>query len=185
MSARMEVSVDKSVSRSEMLCLIGGLEALHLPLSSAYRSMRVFSTIVEVAALSMLDIGQQASLRHTITSQLVGDDNARHILQALQRALEEPLGGFPITPLLDPNIEEDTILIHGAPQIMLNAALDPDKHLIEVPLVARLGMTAAQTISKALTEFLAPASHRLIGDDDPALSQKQLNIPQAEGEDMI
>jgi hypothetical protein len=54
---------------------------------------------------------------------------------------------------------------------MLNA-LDPDEHLIEVPLVARSGTTAAQTISKALAEFLAPASYRLVGDDDPTLSQK-------------
>ena len=82
-----------------------GLEALHLPLSSACRAMRVFSTIIEVAALSMLDIGQQASLRHAIASQFVGDDHARHILQALQQTFEEPLGGFSITPLLDQNIE--------------------------------------------------------------------------------
>ena len=159
-----------------MLRLAGGLEALHLPLSSACRSMRVLSAIVEVAALSMLDIGQQASLRHAIASQLVGDDHARHILQVFQQTLKEPLGGFSITPLLDQNIEDDTILIHGTPQIMLNA-LDPDKHLVEAPLVARPGTTAAQTISKALAEFLAPASHRLVGDDDAALSQKQLNVP--------
>jgi len=88
----------------------------------------------------------------------------------------QPLGGFSITPLLDQNIEDDTILIHGAPQIMLNA-LDPDEYLVEVPLVARPRTTAAQTISKALAEFLAPASHRLVGDDDAALSQKQLNVP--------
>ena len=114
----------------------------------------------------MLDIGQQASLRHAITSQLVGDDHPRHILQALQQTPEEPHGGFPFAPLLDQNIEDDTILIHGTPQIMLNA-LDPDEYLVEVPLVARPGTTAAQTISKALAKFLAPASHRLVGDDEP------------------
>ena len=104
----------------------------------------------------MLDIRQQVSLRHAIASQLVGDDHSRHILQALQQTLEEAHGGFPVTPLLDQNIEDDTILIHGAPQIMLNA-LDPDEYLVEVPLVARPRTTAAQTISKALAEFLAPA----------------------------
>jgi hypothetical protein len=137
--------------------------------------MRILSTIVEVATLSMLDIRQE-ELRHAIASQLVGDDHSRHILQALQQTLEEAPGGFPIAPLLDQNIEDDTILIHGTPQILLNA-LDPDEYLVEVPLVARPGTTAAQTISKALPEFLAPASHRLVGDDHPALSQKQLNIP--------
>ena len=144
-----------------MLRLAGGLEALHLPLSSTCRSMRVLSTIVEVAALSMLDTGQQASLCHTIASQLIGDDHSRHKLQALQQTLEEPLGGFPITPLLDQNIEDETILIHGTPQVMLNA-LDPDEHLVEMPFIARTGTTAAQTIGKALAEFLAPASHGLV-----------------------
>ena len=96
--------------------------------------------------------------------------------ETLQQTLEEPLSGVPIAPLLDQNIEDDTILIHGTPQIMLNA-LDPDEYLVEVPLVARPGTPAPQTISKALAEFLAPASHRLVGDDDAALSQKQLNVP--------
>jgi len=59
---------------------------------------------------------------------------------------------------------------------MLNA-LDPDEYLVEVPLVTRPGTTAAQTISNACAEFLAPASHRLVGDDDAPLSQQQLNIP--------
>ena len=146
--------------------------------------MRVLSTIVEVATLSVLDIGQQMTLRHPIASQLVGDDHSRHVLQALQQTPEEPLGSFPITSLLDQNIEDDTVLIHGTPKIMLNAQ-DPDEHLVEVPLVARSGTAAAQTTGKVPAEFLAPAPHRLVGDDDAALSQKQLNIAQAEAEHMI
>ena len=180
----MEVTVDKCVSGQKMLRLAGGLEALHLPLSSACGSMRVLGTIVEVAALSMLDTGQQASLCHTIASQLIGDDHSRHKLQALQQTLEEPLGGFPITPLLDQNIEHDTILIHGTPQIMLNT-LDPDEHLVEVPLVPGPRPAAAQAVGKALTEFPAPAPHGLIGDDNAPLRQKQLNITEAEAEHVI
>jgi hypothetical protein len=180
----MEVAVDECVSGKEVLRLLAGLEALHLSFSSACGSMRVLSTIVEVATLSVLDIGQQMTLRHPIASQLVGDDHSRHILQALQQTPEEPLGSFPITSLLDQNIEDDTVLIHGTPKIMLNAQ-DPDEHLVEVPLVARSGTAAAQTTGKVPAEFLAPAPHRLVGDDDAALSQKQLNIAQAEAEHMI
>ena len=55
--------------------------------------------------------------------------------------------------------------------------LNPDEYLVEVPLFAWPGTTAAQTISKTFAEFLAPASHRLVGDGDAAFSQKQLNIP--------
>ena len=39
------------------------------------------------------------------------------------------------------------------------------------------GDAVPQAISKALAKFLAPASHRLVGNDDAALSQKQLNVP--------
>ncbi len=140
--------------------------------------------IVEVAALSVLDLGQQVALRHPIASQLVGDDRSRHILQTLQQTLEEPLGGFRITPSLDQNIENDTVLIHGAPQIMLNA-LDPDEYLIEVPLVAGPRTAAAQTSGKSPAEFHAPPPHRFVGDDNAALSQKQRDIPQAEAEHMV
>jgi hypothetical protein len=44
----MELAVGKCVSRQEMLRLVEGLEALHLPVSPACRSMRVLSTIVAI-----------------------------------------------------------------------------------------------------------------------------------------
>jgi len=60
-------------------------------------------------------------------------------------------------------------------------ALDPDEHLIKVPLVTGPRATSAQTAGKSLAEFLAPAPHRLIRDDNATLSQEQLEIPKAEG----
>jgi hypothetical protein len=39
---------------------------------------------------------------------------------------------------------------------------------------------AAHPVGETGSEFLAPASHRLVGGDDAALSQEKLNIPQAE-----
>ena len=74
---------------------------------------------------------------------------------------EEPFGSFPITSLLDQDIEDNTVLIHGTPKVMLNA-LDLDKYLVEIPLVARPGTTVAQTIGNALSEFMAPSPHRLV-----------------------
>ena len=132
----------------------------------------------------MLDVGQQAALRHAIASQLVRNDHPRSILQAFQQTLEEPLGSIPITALLNENIKDNTVLIHSAPKIALST-LDPNEHFIEVPFVARLGSKAAQTASKALAEFLTPASHCLVGDYDATFCQDQLNIPQAEAERMI
>jgi hypothetical protein len=54
-----------------------------------------------------------------------------------------------------------------------------------VPLVAWPWPATAQAVSKAGGEFLAPASHRLVRDDDTAFSQDQLNITQAEAEHVV
>ena len=43
----------------------------------------------------------------------------------------------------------------------------------------------AQAVGETGGELLAPAAHRLLGDDDTTLSQDQLNIPQAEAEHMV
>src|SRR6202035_4122489 len=64
-------------------------------------------------------------------------------------------------------------------------ALNPDEHLIKVPLVTGPWTTAAQAVGEALAEFLAPAPNGLIGDDDAPLRQQKLNIPQAEAEHVI
>jgi len=64
-------------------------------------------------------------------------------------------------------------------------ALDPDEHLIKVPLVAGPRRTAAQVVGEALTKFLAPSPNGLIGDDDAPLGQQKFNISKAEAEYVI
>jgi len=132
----------------------------------------------------MLDVRKQVALRHTVASQFVGHDHSRHILQTLQQSPEESLGGWGIAAFLNEDVEHNAVLIHGAPQIARHA-LDPDEHLVQVPLVAGSWPSAAQAVSKALAEFPAPAPNRLIGDNDATFSQEQLNISQAEAEHVV
>jgi hypothetical protein len=82
MTSRTEVSIDEGVGRQEALCLLRRLEPLRLPLSAPRWSMRVFSPVVQIAALSVLDIRQKLALRHAIAPQFVGNDDTRCILQA-------------------------------------------------------------------------------------------------------
>src|SRR5271156_3214359 len=91
MTSWTKVAVDEGVRGQEALCLPCRLEALHLPLSAPSRSMRVLRSIVQVAALTVFDIGHQRTLRHTVAAELVGDEDPRHILQTLQLPLEEAL----------------------------------------------------------------------------------------------
>jgi hypothetical protein len=55
-------------------------------------------------------------------------------LKAFEQPSEETLRGLGIPPGLNQDVEHDTVLVHRAPKIMLYA-LDPDEHLIKVPLV--------------------------------------------------
>jgi hypothetical protein len=61
----------------------------------------------------MFDTGKQLALSNAVASQLVSHHSPRHILQTLQQAPEEPLGGFGIASLLNKDVEHNAILIHG------------------------------------------------------------------------
>jgi hypothetical protein len=87
-------------------------------------------------------------------------------------------------PPLNKDVEHNAIPIHGAPKIVLHT-LDPDEHLIHVPLVPRSWPPPAQAVGKALAEFLAPVPNGLVGNDDTPFGQKEFNIPQAEAEHVM
>jgi hypothetical protein len=86
----------------------------------------------------MLSPGKQLAVRHTVASQFIGYDHAWHILKAFKKPSEETFGEPGITPWLNEDVEHDTVLIHCTPKIVLDA-LNPDEHLIEVPLVTGRG----------------------------------------------
>jgi hypothetical protein len=81
-------------------------------------------------------------------------------------------------------VEHHAFLIHCAPKIVLYT-LDPDEHLVQMPLISKPWPSVAQAVDKALAKFLAPAPHRLIGDDNTTFGEEQLDISQAEAEHMV
>jgi hypothetical protein len=134
--------------------------------------------------LSVFDVRKQLTLSDAIAAQFVGHDHPRHILQTLQKPSEETLRSVGISSGLNENVENNTILIDGTPEIVLHT-LDPDEDLVQVPLVPWSWPAPSQAVSETAGEFLAPASDRLVGHDDAALSQDQLNIPQAVAEHVL
>lgn len=55
----------------------------------------------------------------------------------MQKPLEEALGRYCIPAILDEDVEHDPVLIHNPPEIV-QRAVDPDEHLVEVSGVAGL-----------------------------------------------
>ena len=104
--------------------------------------------------------------------------------QTLQQVLEEALGGCTVPAVLHEDVEHDTILIHRPPQIVQHTS-DADEHLVQVSRVARLRSAPAQPPGEVGTELEAPMPNAFMGHYDATFRQDQLDIAQAEAEDVI
>ena len=76
------------------------------------------------------------------------------------------------------------MLIDGTPEVML-LAIDLEKHLVAVPLVAGLCTPTAQLIGKLLTKLEAPLPHRFLRHEPASRSQQLFDVTIAEVEAMI
>ena len=70
---------------------------------------------------------------------------------------------MPIPSRLHEDVQDVTVLIHGAPHVLL-ATLDRDEHLVEMPGVSHPTASAPQPPRVDRTEPLAPLPNRLVGD---------------------
>jgi hypothetical protein len=90
----------------------------------------------------VFDIEKQISPRHIVAHQLIGHDHPRHISQTLQQSPKDALNCATNASILNKNVEDNTVLIDDAPEIVL-FSLDSDKHFVHVPLVPRPWPAAA------------------------------------------
>ena len=135
-ATKLEVIMELTVRGEESLGMAGRLEPLHLPFSPSRRLVRDLGAVVEVAALPVLDPGQDLALGRAVTRQLVRHDDTRHVLQALEQLLEEALGRLGVAPALHQDVEHGAVLVDCPPEVR-ELATDADEHLIQRPFVAR------------------------------------------------
>jgi len=109
----------------------------------------------------MLNLWKQLALSHTVASQFIGHDHARHILKAFKQSSEESFGRSGMPSWLNEDVEHDAVLINGAPQIVLHPS-NPDEHLVHVPLVPRPWPAPPHAVREGLAKLLAPPTDRLI-----------------------
>jgi hypothetical protein len=75
----------------------------------------------------------------------------------------------------DDDVENDALLIDGAPQIVLHS-LDPDEHSSRYHVSPGRGRRRRRRPAKVWPNFLHPPD-RLMGGDNASFSQEQLDIP--------
>ena len=121
MSFRSEVSGHDTVHFDKTLRMLRRLEALHPALPLPRRLMRVLCSIVEVPALPMSHSRQNDFLRGAVATELIRNDYARSTPTAPQQPPKESRGSKTISLWLHQNIDYSSVLIHGAPKIMLHS----------------------------------------------------------------
>ena len=176
-----EVLRDGTIGGEETLGLTRGFEPLHPSLSLAGRLVRVLCPVVEIAMLAMFHAWEQVALGGPIALEFVGDDDTRDVGQAFKEFAEELLRGRLITAALDQDIQYVPVLIRRPPEIM-TLALDGQKHLVHVPLIAWARAAATQLVGIVLAKLAAPFANRLVGHDYATFQQYLLHIPEAQAE---
>ncbi len=87
-----EVRANDAMDGKKALCLGRRFEAAHPPLPLARGLVGVLGAVIAPLVLAMFDPRQELGFRGTVALQLIGDQNPRNILQALEQLTEKPLG---------------------------------------------------------------------------------------------
>jgi hypothetical protein len=107
---------DDSVHLDEALGVSGRFEASHPPLALTRGLMGDLGAIVQIPVLPVCDAGHDDSFGGSIAAQLVSHDDARAAMAAGPQQLAEESHSRESVPLwLNENVDDDTILIDGAP----------------------------------------------------------------------
>ncbi len=95
----------------------------------------------------MLDSRDQLRPGHAVARQLVGDHHAAAL--PLQQLAKQPFGCPLVAPALDQYVEDQPCSVDRAPEPVLDAT-DPDRDLVEVPLVPKARQPAQDPIGELL-----------------------------------
>ena len=129
-------------------------------------------------------IRHHGAARGGVGAQLVGDQPARDTALGFQQISKESDGCSPIPVRLHEDVQDVTVLVYCAPQILL-ATLDRDEHLLEMPSVSHPTAPAPQLPGVDRTEPLAPLPNRLVGDRHASLREEIFSIAEAETESIV
>ncbi len=123
-------------------------------------------------------------MRCCIAHQLVCDQPPRLAALTFQQLTEETFSRTPIATQLDEDVDHITVLVDGAPEIVL---LTPNVHeeFIQVPRIAQPTSATLERTSVLGAELQTPQSDGLVSDDDPPRCQEIFDISEAQAEAVV
>lgn len=126
---------NRVVDGNETLNLSRRLEALHDPLPSSDRLMRVFRPIVQAFVRAVFDTGYDLAFCCAIGPELVGDYHTRRTALPFQKLLHQTLCSLGMAASWHQHVENKAVLTNGAPKPVF-LSTDGDDNLIEMLFVA-------------------------------------------------
>jgi len=184
MLVRMKVTPDGFKGREELLSVSWGLEASHPPLPHSGGPVRILRSIVQTLVLSMFNAWNQLFLHRPIASEFVGDDDSGGKASRLQQFTEELLRRSLVAMRLHQDIEDLTLCIDSALQVILRP-FDCDHDLVQMPFIRRFGATATNLIRILLSKLFAPFADGLIGHLNAAIEHHFLDVAVAQREGVV
>src|SRR6202451_4158028 len=146
--------------------------------------MRVLRAIVEAFVLAMFNLKAHLRPRRSVGAELVRDHDAGQCDGGFQKPIHESLRRAGVSSTLDQDVENDAVLIDGAPEPVWLAG-DRGDDLIHRPSVAPSRRALADLIGECLAELLPPLAHGLVGHANPARRQHFFDHAKAQGKPEI
>src|SRR5580692_7496737 len=132
----------------------------------------------------MFDAKAHLHPRSAVRTELVRDHDARRCDGGFQELPHELLRSATVSSTLDQDVENEAILIDGAPE-PVPLARDRNDDLIHMPFVAASGRTLTDAIRVSLAELPSPLAHGFIRHANPARRQPLLDHAQTQGKPEI
>ena len=144
--------------------------------------MRIFGSVVFAQPTRPMTILQAKHAQcRAVRRQAIGDEALWVDALVAKQALQQFQRCAGVATLLNNKIKHLAFIVDGAPQIDALTA-DVADHLVEMPSRRRRRSAAHESGGDLRTELDRPASHGLMADADPALSQQFFDVAKAEGE---
>ena len=120
----------------------------------------------------------------TVAAQLVGHEPHGFLSLTLQQSAKESPRCTPVPTGLYEDVNQVTVLIHRAPEIL---ALTVDRHedLVQEPRISESTLSSLQLPSVVGAELPAPLPNSFVRHDDAAFGQQILDIPEAQAVSVV
>ena len=169
---------------TEALGLLGRLEPLHLAFSPSRRPVRVLCSVIQIPAGAVPRLQQDLATSHTIAAQGAREEAARLVFGAGLQTPEENVSLRSHSGGPAPGCRARRRAVRRAPETE-QLTVDPQVNLIHVPGVGWPRSRFAQLGRELSAKAQAPATDALVADHYPPLGQDQLDVAQAQTEQVV